>query len=275
MNASASIGVFDSGLGGLTVLSALRKALPQENFVYLGDTARVPYGGRSAHIIQRYALADAEFLIGHNIKLIIIACNTATAHAEGIIRERYKDLDCLGVIQPGVEALLQQINLTSSASQSLGSVGILATKSTINSNIYRKNILERCQGIKVIQQACPLLVPLIEEGWLDDEITRLTIKKYLAIFKEQEVDALILACTHYPLLKEAIQEEFPNLTLIDSSVETAKLCKKLLEQKGLINSANKKGMVRIYLSDKSEQIPVLERLLGDIDYDSLEEVQLS
>ena len=269
---NAPIGVFDSGLGGLTVLSALAQALPQESFVYLGDTARVPYGARSAHIIQRYSIEDVEYLLGHQVKLIVIACNTATAHAEEILSSRYRQTPFVGVIQPGIEALLK--------SKERQRVGIVGTHSTVKSGVYKKRILSIKKDLEVRQRACPLLVPLVEEAWIEKEVTRLAIREYFRDFIDAKIEAVILGCTHYPLLKEVIQKEFPDLYLVDSSAETAQAVKSLLIERDLgcpENTAAQKRRIRIYLTDKNEESSVLtslEKFLAPIDYEFIEEVQL-
>ncbi len=245
LRSTLPIGVFDSGIGGLTVLSEMVKALPQESFVYLGDTARVPYGNRSAHIVQKYSFEDIEFLLEKKVKMIVIACNTATAHAEKAIRIQYNHLPIVGMIQPGVDSLLKQTNSKR--------VGVVATNSTIYSGEYEKRILEKKKGMEVFSQACPLLVPLIEEGWIEKEATRLTIQEYFSKLTNKKVSTIILGCTHYPLLKLPIQMEFPNLHLIDSSEETAKIVKKVLVTEGLIQKndeiKNTQSSIRLYFTD--------------------------
>ena len=269
MRAQAPIGVFDSGLGGLTVLSALAQALPKENFVYLGDTARVPYGARSAHIIQRYSIEDVEYLLGHQVKLIVIACNTATAHAEEILSKRYKHIPFVGVIQPGIDALLN--------SEQRKRVGIVGTHSTIKSGVYKQRILAKQKDMEVMQRACPLLVPLVEEAWIEKEITRLAIREYFSDFSTAKIEAVVLGCTHYPLLKATIQKEFPELCLVDSSEETAQAVKSLLTEEKLNcpeDTAAQDRSIRLYLTDRNEQSNALQKFLAPLDYTSIEEVRL-
>ena len=264
-SAPAPIGVFDSGIGGLTVLSALAQALPHENFIYLGDTARVPYGARSAHIIQRYSIEDTEYLLGQKVKLIVIACNTAAAYAEEMLCKRYKEVPFIGVIEPGVDALLKI--------EERERLGVVGTHSTIKSGVYKKRILSLRKGVEILQRACPLLVPLVEEDWIDKEVARLTIQEYFRDFIEAETEAVILACTHYPLLKERIQKEFPSLCLVDSSQEVAKAVRKLLEERELSfpkTMLEKKRRIRICLTDKNEGNRVYEKFLSFIDPISLE-----
>lgn len=275
------IGVFDSGLGGLTVLSALIKALPEESFIYLGDTARVPYGARSAHIVRRYSLEALHFLLTYNIKMLVVACNTATAHAEEFLQAQCP-VPIVGVIQPGVEALL---NGTNGANRINGTnrrrVGVIATRSTIKSGEYRRRIGILAPDAEIFSQPCPLFVPLVEEGWLDKEITRLIIQEYLAPLHRHKVEAVALGCTHYPLLKPTIMEEFPDLALVDSSEETAKVVAQCLADQKLRSPSHRccqapspQARRRLFLTDLSEQMDWLEQLLDDIHFDNWEEVQL-
>ncbi len=276
MNLFDPIGVFDSGLGGLTVLSELVKILPNENFIYLGDTARVPYGGRSSHIIQRYSLENTTFLLRHPVKMIVIACNTASAHAEKEIRLQcdsiqYDSIPVIGMIQPGVDSLLR--------STKNKRVGIAATNSTIKSKAYQKRILEKEPSTYIFSKPCPLLVPLVEEGWIDKKITRLVIQEYFSEFIREEVDTVVLGCTHYPLLKSVVKEEFPNIELVDSSQETAEEVRKRLKENEIISSnssssTTSKGKVSICLTDITNQMNYLESFLAGVGFDVLEEVRL-
>ena len=271
MDKSLSIGVFDSGLGGLTVLSELVKSLPSEKFIYLGDTARVPYGSRSKKIIQKYSLEDVDFLLKYKVKLVVIACNTASAYAEDLIKKHYPSLPVLGVIQPGVKALC--------ALENCSKVGILGTRSTIKSQAYEKLILNKKQKIEIYSQACPLFVPLVEEGLLEGQITELVIKKYLTKLIEKKVDTFVLGCTHYPLLKPCIQKVYPHLRLIDSSQETAIAVKALLLKKKLLSNFRReenKGKVFLYFTDMSQSQrneKEIQKFLRGVFYHSLEEVQ--
>ena len=264
MSDSRPIGVFDSGLGGLTVLAELVRALPNERFIYFGDTARVPYGAKSARIVQRYSDEVSRFLLGHDIKLLVIACNTATAHAESLLRKELS-IPVLGVIQPGVDALL--------AGTQNRRVGVLATRSTIKSGAYERRILEREPSARVYNKACALFVPLVEEGWIDKRVTGLVMQEYLSELVREEVDTVVLGCTHYPLLKKSIREQFPDLQLIDSSEETARATSRLLEESG-IRSQTPAGGVRIFLTDITDQMNHLETLLAGLAVSSVEEVQL-
>ena len=259
------IGVFDSGLGGLTVLAELVRALPEEDFVYFGDTARVPYGPRSQRIVQRYSREVSTYLRGQDIKLLVIACNTATAHAESILREEM-DIPVIGVIAPGVEGLL--------ARSENRRVGVIGTRSMIKSGAYEKAILARDASRKVYARACPLFVPLVEEGWIDKKVTGLIIREYISELVREEVDTVVLGCTHYPVLKSRIQEEFPQLQLIDSSVETAMATKQRLAELELHGPAGRTGTVRILVTDITDQLEALEKLFAGFTFSSVQEVQL-
>ena len=189
---SGPVGVFDSGLGGLTVLRAIRDRLPGESTVYLGDTARVPYGPKAADTIRRYALEATDFLVDKGVKSIVIACNTATARALPDVQDR-AGVPVLGVVEPGGRAAA-----TASAS---GRIGVIGTRGTISSRAYSTVIHDQRPDAEVFEQACPLFVPLVEEGWTDDEVTRLAAQRYLEPLLQKGIDTLVLACTHYPLLK--------------------------------------------------------------------------
>ncbi|MCB1175419.1 MAG: glutamate racemase [Leptospiraceae bacterium] len=258
------IGVFDSGLGGLTVLRELRRLLPNEDFIYLGDTARLPYGAKSRRIVQRYSMEVAEFLIQHNAKQIVIACNTATAHAEAVLREAF-DVPVIGVIEPGVRALLQQTRN--------GRIGVIGTRSTIKSAAYTAAIKRQAPDLQVFARACPLFVPLVEEGWIDKRITRLVIQEYLSELHREEVDTIVLGCTHYPLLKTTIQQEFPDFTLIDSSFEVARAVQAAVDPSPTGDKPGASQAV-VYLTDITDQMNHLETLLTGMNIDRLEETRL-
>jgi len=261
---SRPIGVFDSGMGGLTVLSELTATLPSEDFIYIGDTARVPYGSRSERTVQRYSLEVAEAFQKFDIKLLVIACNTATAYAEALLKERL-DFPVIGVIGPGVEALL---------SIESRHAGVIATRSTIKSDAYGRRIHAASPQIRVTSKACPLLVPIVEEGWNDHPATAMVIREYLTDLVADEIDALVLGCTHYPLLKPAIKREFPDLRLIDSSIETARAVKKSLAENGLANGSARKGSMRLLLTDVTDQMLGLETLFLGLSGIRIEEIKI-
>jgi glutamate racemase len=265
--AKLPIGIFDSGVGGLTVVKQLKKLLPNEALIYFGDTARIPYGTKSPRLIQQYALEDALFLLQFDIKLLVIACNTASALALDVLLENLK-IPVLGVVTPGAEAAVKETLE--------GKIGVLGTSATINSDMYAKEITKRNPNARISSQPCPLLVPLIEEGWINDEITALTLKKYLKQPLEDKVDTIIMGCTHYPLLETAIQKVTGGgVRLIDSGKETARKVKELLKKSGLLNIESKAKESQFYVSDipdKFEEIGSLflgEKLsfLERVDFD--------
>jgi glutamate racemase len=258
------IGIFDSGMGGLTVLAELRRALPAEDYIYLGDTARVPYGSRSARTVERYSKEVADYLMAQDIKMLVIACNTATAHAYSALAASLP-VPVVGVIEPGVQALL--------SATSNRRVGVIGTRSTIRSGSYEMALKARDPGLAVFSKACPLFVPLIEEGWLDKRITLLVIEEYLSELIREEIDSVVLGCTHYPLLKTAIHSIYPALTLIDSSIEVARTVQLELEKLQLLRE-DSSGRLRILLTDITDQLKNLEQLFLGMTVERLEEVQL-
>lgn len=206
MGSSKPIGVFDSGIGGLTVLKGLKELLPHENWIYLGDTARLPYGSKSPETIRNYTLKNLNFLNNFGCKAFVIACNSASTQ---FTETEFQGLPVFNVIDPGVQAAL-----TAGGDKK---IGIIGTKATISSDIYRKKLLQQHYQGQIFSQACPLFVPLVEEGLFEGEISDLVIKKYLSTFKQEKIESLILGCTHYPLLKKTIQKFFDYpLNLISS-----------------------------------------------------------
>jgi len=239
------IGIFDSGIGGLTVVKQLINLLPNENLIYFGDTARFPYGTRSDKLIKQYALEDAAFLQQFDIKLLIVACNTASAVAVDFLKS-ILPIPVTGVIQPGAEAALRATKLKR--------IGVIGSTATVKSNAYGKVLLETDPDSKVFGQPCPILVPLIEEGWLDEEVTRLTIRKYLAPLLAENIDTLILGCTHFPVISGLIQQESGDkIALIDAGKETAKHVKNVLETLDLRRKELNKGDFQFNVSDISEK----------------------
>lgn len=209
------IGVFDSGIGGLMALRALATLLPNENLLYLGDTARVPYGNRSAEMVKCYAQQCTKFLLDHSVKLIVVACSTVSAIALPEI-EKMSSVPVIGMIKPGVLAVL--------ANKNSRRVGIIGTRATIASRSYEREIHQQRDqaNLTIFSQACPLFVPLVEEGWHENPLMYMVAESYLASLKKEKIDTLILGCTHYPLLKEVIKNILPEVTLIDPAEEAAK-----------------------------------------------------
>ena len=249
------IGVFDSGVGGLTVVKELIRHLPHEDIVYFGDTARVPYGSKSKQSIVRFSVENALFLLRYNVKMIVVACNTASSVALGVLSKNFK-VPVIGVIIPGA---IEAAALTSNKK-----VGVVGTSTTIRSSSYKKELLKSDASIRVFSKSCPLFVPLVEEGWLNKKITRDIIKEYLSSFKSKGIDTLILGCTHYPLLKRAITKTIgKRIRLIDSAAATAKAISKLLNQKNIATEAKSKAKLRFFVSDEPNQFKsVGEKFLG-------------
>lgn len=240
----APVAVFDSGVGGLTVVSRLRELLPSENFIYLGDTARVPYGGKSRETIERYSLEIAASLVEQGAKMIVVACNSASALALDSLRQTVS-VPVEGVIVPGVEAALR--------STKSGHVGVMGTKATIGSGAYAKALREPRADIRVTSLACPLLVPLIEEGMLVDHVTDEILSRYLAPLEGSDVDTLVLGCTHYPLLAQAIARVVgPQVSLVDSAENCAFAVRRKLESIGSLAPEKQHGSLRITFTDSPD-----------------------
>lgn len=259
------IGIFDSGVGGLTVYRALHDRLPNEHFIYLGDTARVPYGTKSLATVERYAIENSQFLASRGIKMLVVACNTASALALPKIREKI-GLDVVGVIGPGGR---KAVELTKGKERP--KIGVIATEATVSSNAYFEAIRRASDLAEVFQKGCPLFVPLAEEGWTSEPETYSIAAKYLEAMKEFRPDALVLGCTHYPILREVIQQTVgEDVKLIDSGEATAEEVEKLLIEKGLSNPARHAGerhlcddLDHFYVTDAAERFAhVAERFLG-------------
>jgi glutamate racemase len=260
------IGIFDSGIGGLTVVRELLKQAPDASFIYLGDTARTPYGNKSPETVIRYALEDARFLLAHGASSIVVACNTASALASAALREAFPTVPVFEVITPAVE---DAISVTK------GRVGVIGTRATVTSGIYEKRLREK-KEIEVVAAACPLLVPLVEEGWLDDSETKRIIRRYLSPLKQRNVDTLILGCTHYPLLAPLIQHAIGRrVKLIDSG---ASVVRRVLEHKarstehGALNTEHGAKTEKYFLTDLSARSgEIARKWLGrDIRFEKAE-----
>jgi glutamate racemase len=220
-NSALPIGIFDSGVGGLTVYRALHERLPSEHFVYLGDTARVPYGTKSLSTVERYGIENAKFLEAHGIKLLVVACNTASALALPAIRNAV-EVPVIGVIEPGARAAIKV-----AAGKK---IGVIATEATVNSGAYASAMARLDPLTEVTERACPLFVPLAEEGWADTDVARAVAEQYLSEFRKQEIGALVLGCTHYPILRDLISEVIGReVPLIDSGEAAAREVQMLLE----------------------------------------------
>ena len=241
---SQPIGVFDSGIGGLTVVSALRTLLPNEFIFYLGDTARVPYGGKSAATVQRYSLEIATMLLSENAKTVVVACNTASALALAQLTAALP-VPVTGVIQPGAQAAI--------AATRNGHIGVIGTRATINSGAYERALRSLDSKVQVSARACPLLVPLIEEGWLQTTITDEIIMQYVGPLVDDGIDTLVLGCTHYPLLREAIARLLGDrITLVDSAQNCANAVRELLLRENLCASGPDAGQLQVALTDQPD-----------------------
>ncbi|HEY7462307.1 MAG TPA: glutamate racemase [Gemmatimonadota bacterium] len=242
---AAPIGVFDSGIGGLTVMHALMRRLPAEHLVYFGDTARVPYGPKSPETVRRFARENVSLLLERGVKMVVVACNTVTAHALAELRQTFA-IPIVGVIGPGARGAVR-------ATRS-GRVGVIGTQGTIASDAYGRQLRAIRPGLEVVSRACPLLVPLAEEGLLEHPATRLLAAEYLAPFRSDGVDALILGCTHYPLFKPLITDLLgPGTALIDSAEETAREVAEVLAERALAADPGTPGTRRFLVSDLPAQ----------------------
>jgi glutamate racemase len=255
MSDNAPVAVFDSGIGGLTVVSALRRVLPHESIVYLGDTARVPYGGKSRETIERYSEEIAQLLVGEGAKVVVVACNSASALALPRLRGKLV-VPVEGVIDPGVAAAL--------AATRSGHVAVIGTKATIGSGAYEHSLRAARPDIRVTSLSCPLLVPLIEEGLLDDPVTDAVLERYLGPLGQTDVDTLVLGCTHYPLLAAAIARTVgPKINLVDSAANCAAAVGRLLSENGLAAPGTGSGSLDLSFTDTPDRfLEVAGRALG-------------
>jgi glutamate racemase len=263
MNNEMPIGIFDSGVGGLTVMKEIIRALPDEHIIYLGDTARVPYGGRSSGTVQRYSVENTGVLVSRGIKLLVVACNTSSAVSLGLLRERFS-VPVIGVVEPGARAAVETTRRKK--------VAVIGTETTINSGSYKTAIRAIDDSIEVFGVACPLFVPLIEEGWIDGEIVHLTARKYIASMNN-DIDTVVLGCTHYPMIKHVISK-IVNVPLIDSAVETAKDVRATLEGNSMLCSGKGPFMRKFLVTDSAEKFArVGERFLG-YEISDIEKIEL-
>ncbi len=257
------IGVFDSGVGGLTVLSALRERFPAEDFVYLGDTARLPYGTKSASTVQRYALNAAAHLESHGIKLLVVACNTASSYALDAL-EATASVPVVGVVEPGVRAAV---------ATGAARIGVIGTEGTIRSEAYQRTLAGRAASVEVQSAACPLLVPLAEEGWGDHPVTDQVARHYLTPLLDWGVQTVILGCTHYPLLRPSLQRVVgPDVQLVDSASSVAETVAGHHHE--LISTGNETGTVRLELTDASDRFLRITRAILGRDPEELEVVDI-
>lgn len=253
------IGVFDSGVGGLTVVKEIFKALPDYQIVYFGDTAHLPYGTKSEEAVCRYSLANVRFLLDQGAKVIVIACHTASSLARDVLAKKFPQIPIFDVVEPGIK---QALGITKNKK-----IGIIGTSSTIRSEAHKKALLSLNQGIKVVSMACPLLVPLVEEGWIKRPETRRIVRYYLRPLKQKQIDTLILACTHYPLLSDVISGYLgQRVTLVDPAVEVVKELKDFLEKnKKIAQTLTRGSNHKFFVSDLPYKFEELsKRCLGKV-----------
>jgi glutamate racemase len=266
MSDSRPIGVFDSGIGGLTVVKALRDLLPNENIFYLGDTARVPYGPKSPETVQRYAVELARILMQKNSKVLVVACNTVSSVALPLLTKKFP-VPVVGVIEPGARAALQATRNRH--------VGVIGTRATIRSGSYEMALRANDKSVRVSSRACPLLVPLIEEGLLDDDVTDQMIMRYLKPILADGIDTLVLGCTHYPLLANAIERVLKEqIVLVDSAQNCARAVEDTLDRESLRVAASNRGGLNVALTDAADNFlnvarDALHLSFGEIELQAL------
>jgi glutamate racemase len=255
-NPNCPIGMFDSGVGGLTLFKSIKTLLPKENLIYFGDTAHVPYGTKSPDVIKKFSLQIARFLENLGIKALVVACHTASSTALSDLKKKTK-IPVVGVIGPSAQ---KAITITKN-----NNIGVIGTKTTIESGSYQSFIQKANPKISITTVAAPLLVPLVEEGWINKKVTRSVLQEYISPFKQAQIDTLILGCTHYPLIKQLFQEELgPGVTLVDASLETAIYLKQLLREKLLINNRRSSPNYSFYVSDDPNKFSQLAQMfLGE------------
>lgn len=261
-----AIGVFDSGVGGLTVVKEIFNQLPWEDVVYFGDTARVPYGSKSTETIRRFALEDARFLLGQNIKIMVVACHTVSAVGLPALGREF-DIPIVGVISPGARAATEATRNYK--------IGVIGTQLVIESDAYSRAIEALNPKLEVFSQACPLFVPLVEEGWLDKPVTRLVTQEYLKPLLDKNVDALILGCTHYPLLKKVLSEAMgEDVRLVDPAYQAVLEVKDLLRMKNLLCRQNRSPAHKFFVSDAPDKFQATGKLFLGKDISRVQRVEI-
>lgn len=269
---TSPVGIFDSGIGGLTVVAEIMKQLPHEEIVYFGDTARLPYGPKSKQTVTRFAIQNTEFLLHNGVKMVVVACNTASSVAVGELRARY-DVPVVGVIEPGALAAV--------SSTLTGKIGVIGTEGTIASHAYEREIRMLDPDLTIFEKSCPLFVPLAEEGWTGGEVALVIAHKYLAPLRDAGVDVVVLGCTHYPILKATIGKVFgPTVKLIDSAEETAREVSGRLSGLGLARGEGPEPVHRFYVTDFPHRFrEQAELFLGapvpDVKLVSVDEIAMS
>jgi glutamate racemase len=254
MSDTRPIGIFDSGVGGLTVVGKMQEMLPGEDLIYFGDTARVPYGTKSKETITKFSVENVEFLMEHNVKLVIVACNTASSLSLDFLKRCFK-VPIIGVIEPGAREAV-------SATRN-DRIGVIGTHATVSSGAYEKAIGKISARYSVFTQACPLFVPLVEEGWEEKDVARRVAQIYLSPLKDKSVDTLILGCTHYPILKKILKKVMgKNVVLVDSAREVARGARDILDASGLLKDSKTLGEHRFFVSDEPNRfIKIGEKFL--------------
>lgn len=269
MDRNAPIGVFDSGVGGLTVAREIMRQIPNERIVYFGDTARVPYGSKSKDNIIKFSRQIIRFLQTENVKAIVIACNTASALALDEMQQEF-DLPILGVVKPGAKVAVE-----TTANKRIGLIG---TEANIRSGVYTRYIKSLDDEAKVFEKACPLFVPLVEEGWLHDDITLQVASRYLEELKEKDIDTLIMGCTHYPLIRSTIRKVMGDkVNLVNPAYETAIELKNLLERDNLANKCDvdsPSSMYRFYVSDAEEKFKLFANSILPFDITMTKQINI-
>lgn len=266
----APIGVFDSGVGGLTVVREIMRNLPNEEIVYFGDTARVPYGSKSKETVTRYSRQIVRFLHSKEVKAIVVACNTASAYALETIKKEL-DIPIIGVVEPGARVACETtVN---------DRIGVIGTEATVHSGIYTSFIRRQKPDVQVVSKACPLFVPLVEEGWLKDPITMEVARRYLEELLQYDIDTLILGCTHYPLLRSTVQKIVGDkVNLVNPAYETARDLKKLLERENLSNPDTETDPSemshRFYVSDAADKFNKFANSILPYDIDTTQEIPI-
>ncbi len=272
MEKEKPIGVFDSGIGGLTVVKRLASVLPRESIVYFGDTARVPYGSKSNDTVIEYSIQNTKFLLSKNVKAVVVACNTASSVALPELRKRF-DIPIIGVILPGADMAYKETRN--------GRIGVIGTRATINNAAYSNAIKEIDSNIEVFEKACPLFVPLVEEGWINHKATYEIAEEYLKELREKDIDTLVLGCTHYPILAGIIQEVIgKDVKLIDSGIATAEVVRNEINRIGFETNSAVQGNLDLYVSDipttfKQVAELFLGRIINDVvkvDIDDLHKI---
>ncbi len=264
--AERPVGVFDSGVGGLTVVSQLFRILPQEDIIYFGDTAHLPYGSKSKEAVTRYSLEIADFLRTQKAKIIVVACNTASSFALSSLTENI-EIPVIGVIEPGAQAAIDATRNSK--------IGIIGTEGTIKSRAFEEALKRIDKNVKVFSRACPLFVPLVEEGWLDEPETSQIAEKYLSPVKDEGIDTLILGCTHYPLLKELISRIMgQEISLIDTAEATARAVERKLGEKNLLRKGSRKAIYKFFVSDDPDKFLQLGRRFLGKNIEKAERVNL-